>query len=146
MKIGLATVITVVALLAPVGPNMTSAVGHESEQVAREGVWTIHVADDSATVPSASANRNSRLSPNEAAGTPTQDDPESLRLELIACLLTMLVVSAGALLAICYFDSSDRAIGRAKEYAATGTAQVRAPNVGTGILYRRLERGSSGRN
>ena len=104
MKRGLATALTAVALLAIVGSNMITAGDREPEQVPQERAGVIHAADNSARgSASAIANRNLSSAANDAASALKAEDAQSLRLELIACLLTMLIVTAGALLGICYF-------------------------------------------
>lgn len=101
MKRGLATTFTAVALLATSGWNITVATDDQQVRQLSQREGVVRAADDNPTS-FASANANSK--PIVSAGTLNGDDPETLRLELIACLFTMLVVSVGALLGICYFD------------------------------------------
>ena len=49
---------------------------------------------------------------SEIANLQASEDPESLRIELIACLLLMLGVSAGALVLVCFFDHRAGTQGR----------------------------------
>src|SRR5271167_2964290 len=104
MKRRFATALAAIAFLATVGWNMTAAKSdHQPESVAVEKARVMHIADgDVPSSVSASANRDSIFTHNEVASIPKGDDPESLRLELFACLLIMVIAPVGALLVICY--------------------------------------------
>ena len=101
MKRGLATALTAIAFLATSGWNIALAAADQQARQLSQKEGVVRAADGNPTS-FASANANSK--PIVAASILNGDDPETLRLELIACLCTMLVVSAGALLGICYFD------------------------------------------
>src|SRR5271157_254932 len=106
MKRCFATAFAAIAFLATVGWNMTAAGSdHQPEPVAVEKTRVMDIADgDVTSVVSASANRDSIFARKEVASILKQDDPESLRLGLLACVLIMLIAPVGALLVICYVD------------------------------------------
>ena len=106
MKRFFASALSAIAFLATVGGNMTAAgYDRQPETVAVEKARVMHVAGGDVTSSvSASANRDSIFAPNEVASILKGDDPELLRLELIACLLIMVIAPVGALLVICYID------------------------------------------
>lgn len=106
MKRRLAIAFAAIAFLATVGWHITGAASdHEPKRVALEKVRVMRIADgDSTSSASASANRDSNFALNELATILKGDDPESLRLELLACLLIMLIAPVAALLAILCID------------------------------------------
>jgi len=97
---------TAIALLALCGWSITAlADDQEAVRLSRQSLGVMHAADDKAANPvSASSNRNSVFSSIEEPSAPKGEDIDSVRLELIGCLLTMLTVTAGALLGVCYCD------------------------------------------
>jgi len=106
MKRRFATEFAVIIFLVTAGWNITAAgYDHQTEPVAVERARGMHIADGDVTSSvSASANRDSIFARNEVASILKGDDPESLRLELLACLFIMVVAPVGALLVICYID------------------------------------------
>lgn len=106
MKRLFATAFAAIALVATVGWNTTAAgYDHQPEPVAAEKARVMHIADGDVTSSvSASVNRDSIFARNEVAFILKGDDPEPLRLELLACLLIMVIAPLGALLVICYID------------------------------------------
>lgn len=103
MKLRLVTAFAAILLLAPAGWNITSVGNHEPEQVARAGV-TNAVDDHALSAVSPSAKRGSLFALSEVASALKEDGAARLRLQLIACLFTMLVVTVGTLVGICYFE------------------------------------------
>jgi hypothetical protein len=103
MKLRLAAAFAVILLLATAGWNMTWVGNHEPERVARAGL-TNAVDDHALSAVSPSADRGSLFALSELASALKEDDAASLRLQLIACLFTMLVVTVGTLVGICYFE------------------------------------------
>jgi hypothetical protein len=105
MKRNLAT-FTAIAILAIGGWSMAAlADDQEAVRLSRQSLGVMQAAGDKVASPvSASSNGTSVFSSIEKASAPKGEDTDSLRLELISCLLVMLAVPAGALLGVCYCD------------------------------------------
>jgi hypothetical protein len=103
MKLRLAAAFAVILLLATAGWNMTWVGNHEPERVAPAGL-SYAVDDHASSAVSPSANRSSLFALGEVVSALKEDDAARLRLQLIASLFTMLVVTVGTLVGICYFD------------------------------------------
>jgi hypothetical protein len=110
MKRNLAT-FTAIAILAIGGWSMAAlADDQEAVRLSRQSLGVMQAAGDKVASPvSASSNGTSVFSSIEKASAPKGEDTDSLRLELIGCLLVMLAVPAGALLGVCYCDRRDYA-------------------------------------
>jgi hypothetical protein len=103
----LALALGAIALLAIAGATMPAAavVDQRPDRLAQKKTTVVQVADDIALRPMpASVNRDPMVPRQDLAATLREALPESPRLELLALVYGMLLVTVGGLLAIYFAD------------------------------------------